>query len=188
MQEKGLFLKRFCEADGCGKGPETQTGQRFQPIASSLLSSLPSSLLKRSKRQKESGDGAVSSNRKNGPKNVKTRMNTGFHAGWAMAEAVGFEPTRAFTLPDFEFFENLGKHRKSVSYSRKITEAQKRGSARLSSATYNPKAAQTQENHRLEIGSKVLSKFSPGGQKSGTLERTQERTHPTKGSPDTFCP
>ena len=105
MQEKRLFLKRFCAADGCGEGPKIQAGQRFQPIKSSLLSSLPSSLLKRVKRQKESGDGAVSSNRKSGPKNVKTRMNTGFHAGWAMAEAVGFEPTRAFTLPDFEFFK-----------------------------------------------------------------------------------
>ena len=108
MQEKRLFLKRFCAADGCGEGPQTQAGQRFTPIASSLLSSLPSSLLKRSKRQKESGGEAVSSNRKSGPKNVKTRMNTGFHAGWAMAEAVGFEPTRAFTLPDFEFSPPLG--------------------------------------------------------------------------------
>ena len=98
MQEKRLFLKRFCAADGCGEDPKTQAGQRFPAIKSSLLSSL----LKRVKRQKESGDGAVSSNRKSGPKNVKTRMNTGFHAGWAMAEAVGFEPTRAFTLPDFE--------------------------------------------------------------------------------------
>ena len=102
MQEKRLFLKRFCEADGFGEDPKTQAGQRFPAIKSSLLSSLPSSLLKRVKRQKESGDGAVSSNRKSGSKNVKTRMNTGFHAGWAMAEAVGFEPTRAFTLPDFE--------------------------------------------------------------------------------------
>ena len=102
MQEEQLFLKRFCAADECGQGPQTQAGQRFQPIVSSLLSSLPSSLLKGAKRQKESGAGAVSSNRKSGPKNVKTRMNTGFHAGWAMAEAVGFEPTRAFTLPDFE--------------------------------------------------------------------------------------
>ena len=102
MQEKRLFLKRFCAADGCGEGPQTQAGQRFPAVASSLLSSLPSSLLKRSKRQKESSVGVVSSNRKSGPKNVKTRMNTGFHAGWAMAEAVGFEPTRAFTLPDFE--------------------------------------------------------------------------------------
>ena len=88
---------------------------------------------------------------------------------------------------DFEFFENLGKHRKSVSFSRKITEAKKRGSARLSSAPYTPKTAQTQEIHRLEIGSKVLSKFSPGGQKSGTLERTQERTHPTNGIRDSSC-
>jgi len=103
------------------------------------------------------------------------------------AEAVGFEPTRAFTLPDFEFFENLGKHRKSVSLSRKITEAQKQGSARLSTATYNPKAAQTQEKHRLEIGSKVLSKFSPGGRKTGTLERTQERTDLAKGIRDSSC-
>ena len=62
MQEKRLFLKRFCAADGCGEGLKTQAGQRFQPIKSSLLSSLPSSLLKRSKRQKESGAGAVSSN------------------------------------------------------------------------------------------------------------------------------
>ena len=187
MQEKRLFLKRFCATDGCGQGPQTQAGQRFHPIKSSLLSSLPSSLLKGAKRQKESGAGAVSSNRKSGPKNVKTRMNTGFHAGWAMAEAVGFEPTRAFTLPDFEFFENLGKHRKSVSFSRKITEAQKRVSARLFTASNTPKTAQTQEIHRLEIGSKVLSKFSPGGQKSGTLERTQERTHPTKGIRDSSC-
>lgn len=86
-----------------------------------------------------------------------------------------------------EFFEDLGKHRKSVSFSRKITEVQKQGSARLSTATYNPKAAQTKEIHRLEIVSKVLSKFSPGGQKSGTLERTQERTHPTKGIRDSSC-
>jgi len=104
-----------------------------------------------------------------------------------VAEAVGFEPTRAFTLPDFEFFENLGKHRKSVSFSRKITEAKKRGPARLSTASHTHKTAQTQEIHRLEIGSKVLSKFSPGGQKSGTLERTQERTHPTKGIRDPSC-
>jgi len=104
-----------------------------------------------------------------------------------LAEAVGFEPTRAFTLPDFEFFENLGKHRKSVSFSRKITEAKKRGSARLSSASYTPKTAQTQEIHRLEIGSIVLSKFSPDGQKTGTLERTQERIHPTKGIRDSSC-
>lgn len=86
-----------------------------------------------------------------------------------------FRRGKAVLLMD-EFFENLGKHRKSVSFSRKITEAKKRGSARLSSASYTPKTAQTQEIHRLEIGSKVLSKFSPGGQKSGTLERTQERT------------
>ena len=92
MQEKQLFLKRFCAAAGCGQGPQTQAGQRFPAIASSLLSSLPSSLLKRSKRQKESGAGAVSSNRKSGPKNVKTRMNTGFHAGWAMAGRVILNP------------------------------------------------------------------------------------------------
>ena len=92
MQEKQLFLKRFCAAAGCGQGPQTQAGQRFPAIASSLLSSLPSSLLKRSKRQKESGGEAVSSNRKSGPKNVKTRMNTGFHAGWAMAGRVILNP------------------------------------------------------------------------------------------------
>ena len=106
---------------------------------------------------------------------------------FALAEAVGFESTRAFTLPDFEFFENLGKHRKSASFSRKITEAQKRSPARLFSAPHTPKTTQTQEIHRLEIGSKVLSKFSPGGQKSGTLERTQERTHPPKGIRDSSC-
>ena len=104
-----------------------------------------------------------------------------------LAERVGFEPTDGCPSPDFEFFENLGKHRKSASFSRKITETQKRGSARLSSAPHTPKTAQTQEIHRLEIGSKVLSKFSPGGQKSGTLERTQERTHPTKGIRDSSC-
>ena len=102
-------------------------------------------------------------------------------------ERVGFEPTVRCRTPDFEFFESLGKHRKSVSLSRKITEAQKQGSARLSTATYNPKAAQTQEKHRLEIGSKVLSKFSPGGRKTGTLERTQERTDLAKGIRDSSC-
>ena len=62
-----------------------------------------------------------------------------------MAERVGFEPTCPCRQTDFEFFENLGKHRKSVSFSRKITEAKKRGSARLYSAPYTPKTAQTQE-------------------------------------------
>ena len=107
--------------------------------------------------------------------------------GLEVAERVGFEPTDGCPSPDFEFFENLGKHRKSVSFSRKIMEAKKRGSARLFSASHTPKTAQTQEIHRLEIGSKVLSKFSPGGQKSGTLERTQERTHSTKGIRDSSC-
>ena len=77
-------------------GTTVSAGQEFSPQFSPEFS--PETV----KTAKESGDGAVSSNRKSGPKNVKTRMNTGFHAGWAMAEAVGFEPTRAFTLPDFE--------------------------------------------------------------------------------------
>lgn len=89
MQEKRLFLKRFCAADGCGEDSKSQAEQRFQPIKSSLLSSLPSSLQKRPKRQKESGDGAVSLNRKSGPKNVKARMNTGFMRAGHWLETIG---------------------------------------------------------------------------------------------------
>ena len=69
-------------------GTTVSAGQEFSPET-----------VKTAKRKLH---GVVSSNMKSAPKNVKTRMNTGFHAGWAMAEAVGFEPTRAFTLPDFE--------------------------------------------------------------------------------------